>query len=80
MAISKCNCGNTTFEMVENTPIGSSYRVNFIQCSKCGNVVGVMDYFNIGTKANNIETALNGLNSDIRNIHNDIYNIQSKLR
>jgi len=35
--------------MVENSPSKSNYKVMFIQCSKCGSVVGVMDYYNIGT-------------------------------
>ena len=49
MAISKCiQCGNTTFEMQENSPIGSNFKFMFIQCSSCGGVVGVVDYYNIG--------------------------------
>jgi len=50
MAYSKCiKCDGTYFEMVEKEPQKSAYKVMFIQCSSCGGVVGVMDYFNIGT-------------------------------
>jgi hypothetical protein len=41
-------CDNNTFEIVEHSPRGSNFRFNFIQCSQCGGVVGVVDYFNIG--------------------------------
>lgn len=45
MAQSTCvKCGNHSFELVENSPIGSRYKFNFIQCSKCGGVVGVVNY------------------------------------
>jgi len=37
-------CQNTTFEVVENTPQGSRYKVMFIQCAKCGSVLGVQPY------------------------------------
>lgn len=46
MALSTCiKCGNNTFVLVENTPSGSDYKLSFVQCSKCGGVVGVLDYY-----------------------------------
>ena len=49
MAMSTCvKCGNSSFEVKENSPSKSNYKLMFIQCSSCGGVVGVMDYFNIG--------------------------------
>lgn len=49
MAQSKCpKCGSTSFELVENAPSGSDYRLNFVQCSQCGGVVGVLDFYSIG--------------------------------
>jgi uncharacterized Zn finger protein len=46
---SKCpKCDGKNFEMVEETPKGSAFRLMFIRCAECGAVVGVMDYFNIG--------------------------------
>jgi hypothetical protein len=41
-------CGSTSFEMKEVTPRGSNFKLNFVQCSSCGGVVGVLDYCNIG--------------------------------
>jgi uncharacterized Zn finger protein len=49
MASSTCTkCGSTSFEVKENSPMGSNFRIMFVQCSNCGGVVGTMDYFNIG--------------------------------
>jgi predicted Zn finger-like uncharacterized protein len=45
MAYSKCpSCSSTYFE----TPSGSRYKLQFVKCSSCGTVVGVLDYYNIG--------------------------------
>ncbi len=50
MAKSTCvKCGSHNFETVVNTPEQSKFQLLFIQCAECGNVVGVLDYFNIGT-------------------------------
>lgn len=49
MASSCCaKCGNLSFELKENAPQGSRYKLLFVQCSSCGAVVGVLDYDNIG--------------------------------
>jgi len=48
MAISKCgSCQGTRFELKEAGPAGAQFKINFIQCSACGVVVGVTDYFNV---------------------------------
>lgn len=49
MAMPTCvKCGKTSFELREATPSNSDYRVNFVQCSNCGGVIGVLDFYNIG--------------------------------
>lgn len=41
MAYSKCaKCDNTYFEVVENSPARSNYKLMFVQCSKCGTPIG----------------------------------------
>ena len=48
MAMSRCpKCENSSFELKEASPRGSSYKFNFIQCASCGAVVGVADYWNV---------------------------------
>jgi hypothetical protein len=45
MASSKCpSCKHSGFSLVMQTPTGSGYPVQFIQCSSCGTVVGVLDF------------------------------------
>jgi len=41
-------CGNNVFELQDYSPKGSNFRFNMVQCSQCGAVVGVVDYYNIG--------------------------------
>lgn len=49
MAFSTCiKCGSTSFEIKENSPNQSNFKFMFIQCSSCGGVVGVTDYYNTG--------------------------------
>ena len=49
MALSTCpKCSNHSFEVQEFTPTRSKYKLLFVQCSSCGAVIGVIDYFNIG--------------------------------
>jgi uncharacterized Zn finger protein len=59
MPNSKCpSCGNTSFEIVENTPSKSAFKFHFIQCSKCGCVVGTHEYFNVGSLIINLAKKL----------------------
>jgi predicted nucleic-acid-binding Zn-ribbon protein len=56
MAYSKCpKCDNTRFEVKENSPTHSNFKLLFVQCSSCGTVVGTMDYYNIGARLSEIE-------------------------
>ena len=56
--VSKCECGNNSFEIVENTPKDSYYKLNFVQCRKCKKVIGVLDYYNIGFLINKQNKAI----------------------
>jgi predicted nucleic-acid-binding Zn-ribbon protein len=45
--LSTCvKCGSTNFETKEASPSGSNYKFMFVQCARCGGVVGVTDFFN----------------------------------
>ena len=49
MAFSKCmRCECATFEVVEAEPHDSNYKLLFVQCRRCGGVVGALDCMNIG--------------------------------
>lgn len=48
MPTSKCSkCENTDFELVSAKIKFSSFNLNFIQCTRCGSVVGVIEDRNI---------------------------------
>ncbi|HEX2933800.1 MAG TPA: hypothetical protein VHO72_00460 [Bacteroidales bacterium] len=47
---SKCpQCACTEFEVVNQTPVNSNYELIFVRCLQCKTVVGVIDYYNVGT-------------------------------
>lgn len=47
---SKCpKCENTEFEVVNETPVNSNYELIFARCALCKTVVGVIDFYNVGT-------------------------------
>lgn len=51
MATSRCiKCDNSSFEIVESTPRRSAFKLMFVQCTACGGVVGVLDFYNIGER------------------------------
>lgn len=61
MAISsQCpKCNSTSFETVIETPKRSNFKLLFIRCEKCGTVVGVLDYYNIGALIHDFAQKLN---------------------
>jgi hypothetical protein len=51
--------------MIEHTPRYSNFKLLFVQCTSCHAVVGVMDYYNIGTRLNELEQKIEEINSKI---------------
>lgn len=73
MAISKCpKCDSTFFELVEKVPSGSAFKLMFVQCSRCGSVVGTMDYWNIGTKIIELEKKVDSISHGNNSISSDL--------
>lgn len=59
MAQSTCiKCGNGRFELKEQEPERSNYKYQFVQCTNCGGVVGVVEYLNNGALLNQIKERL----------------------
>jgi predicted nucleic-acid-binding Zn-ribbon protein len=49
MATSTCiKCGAHSFEIKVKEPTGSAVKLVFVQCSACGGVVGVTEFFSNG--------------------------------
>ena len=87
MAYSTCvKCGNRSFEILENSPKGSNYKLMFVQCTSCGGVIGVMEYYNIGAKIEELEIKLKNIAtiSSVNLINNNLdvinKNVQSIIR
>lgn len=77
MATSKCSsCGSHSFEMVTNEPHNSNYKYNFIQCSGCGAVIGVTEFFNIGQILNEHEEIIKKIQDQLNYISSMVYNMQ----
>ena len=64
MAYSKCpKCESTSFEVQMNSPLYSNFKLSFVQCSKCGCVIGAMDYENIGRRIDDLEKKIDNISS-----------------
>jgi hypothetical protein len=46
------------FEVKQVEPRGSAFKLNFVQCTNCGGVVGVMEYHNIGALIEKMQSDL----------------------
>jgi hypothetical protein len=44
----KPGCDGRHFSMTTIEPSGSAVKVQAVHCSKCGAVVGISDYWNVG--------------------------------
>ena len=57
---SRCpKCENRNFEVVEETPTNSNFKLEFVRCSSCKTVVGVVEFFNNGHLLHKLAKALN---------------------
>lgn len=62
MAISRCSkCDNTFFEIKQAEPSGSAYKLYFVQCSRCGAVVGIQEYYNSGAMLEKLTKAVKAI-------------------
>jgi hypothetical protein len=47
---SKCpQCKATSFEIAEETPTHSAWKLYFVRCSFCKTAIGVIEYYNSGS-------------------------------
>jgi uncharacterized Zn finger protein len=51
-ALAKCpSCNFTEFENAVKSVQGYNYQLNFIQCARCGSVMGVLPFYDPGVLA-----------------------------
>lgn len=73
-------CGNHFFEIAENEPAGSKYKVYFVQCSSCDAPIGVLEYANSAAFLEGIEVKIDQLTNNVQQLSYDVSNIQNDLR
>ena len=62
MAASTCiPCGHTAFEKAESAISGLRFKRDFLQCCKCGGVIGVIEADNLNARLDAIEERLKGI-------------------
>lgn len=67
MTISKCRCGNTKFKRVTQIVENCNIHIDFIQCSECNTVIGVLENLNNEAQLQKIETRLQGIERKLKN-------------
>jgi predicted nucleic-acid-binding Zn-ribbon protein len=81
MTTSTCvKCGGTRFEMKAAEPKDSAYKQMFIQCSSCGGVAGVTEYYDAGVLAKDLQNKIATLQEAVQRIESQIQQIVSRLR
>lgn len=67
MTISKCSCGNTKFKRVPQTVENCNIHIDFIQCSACNTVIGVLENLNNEVQLQKIEARLQSIERKLKN-------------
>ena len=76
--MSKCGkCNGMSFKIVEQSPLGSAFKLMFVQCSSCNVPIGAMEYFNSGAK---VEEQTKELKKDLSVISKQISSLEQSLR
>ena len=75
---SKCGkCGGFMWEIVQEEPSGSSFKLNFVRCTLCKNPVGVLEYYNLASKIEALEKLVKDIESRNNSLLGTIdYNIR----
>jgi hypothetical protein len=60
---SKCaHCQNVRFELSEEAPENSAFKVYFVRCAGCKNPIGILPYQDTNTKIDSLEEKLDAVN------------------
>jgi hypothetical protein len=72
MATSTCvRCGSSYFEVTENEPRGSAFKLLFVQCSSCGGVITAIEMHNLTALLGKQNQALVSIGRAL-NVHIDL--------
>lgn len=53
------SCKGTTFQVQEMNVLNSNYRLNAINCTGCGTIISVSEFYNIGARLDKLAKKLN---------------------
>jgi len=59
LAHPKCpKCDNGVFAATVIEPVDSNFKLTAIHCNKCGAVIGIQDFYNVGARLNTLAKKL----------------------
>ena len=67
MPLSKCSCGNTKFKRVTQTVDNCNIHIDFIQCSACNTIIGVLESLNNEIQLQKIEARFQNIERKLKN-------------
>jgi hypothetical protein len=73
-------CGNSYFELADQVPSGSNYKLKFVQCSSCNATAGVMDFYNLGQMLKEQQELLEEINSRLSSLEETVAGIDKFIR
>jgi hypothetical protein len=80
MASSNCiRCNNSTFEIKENSPRGSRVKFFLLQCTSCGGVVGMTDYYPVGSETHGLSKRLEKIERSLASLGTELERLRRKL-
>lgn len=69
MPIPSCpSCKGKVFEVIQKRPKNSTLKLDFVQCSSCGSVVGVLEHPNINVILQNHEKMLSEIQQHLSSL------------
>lgn len=69
MAQSTCGkCGKHNFEIKENTPENSGFKLLFVQCKSCGVPISTISFINTNTQIDGLSKQINIIKSDLESL------------
>lgn len=78
---SKCgSCGHGQFEIKENSPRGSRYKLMLIQCASCGVPVAAQDYYNTGAQLTQQQQKIDQIAHQVNVLEGSLYRIEQLLQ
>lgn len=81
MAVSTCvKCGGHQFEMVVGSPMKANYKQNYLQCTVCGGVAGVVGFYDAGVMLEKQAKQITALSSDVDELRSMLVSIINAMR